>query len=49
MTERRAWTSEQDKAVKYLRDVLKVSKWSEISRRLEFELNFPGRNGKQCR
>lgn len=49
MAERRSWSPEEDKALKYLRDDLKVLKWSEISRRLEFEFHLPGRNGKQCR
>lgn len=36
MSERRSWTEEEDKALKYLKDTLQVKKWSEISRRLEF-------------
>ena len=49
MTERRSWTEEEDRALKYLKNVLQVKKWSEIARKLEFEFNLPGRNGKQCR
>jgi hypothetical protein len=49
MAERRSWTYEEDKALKYLKEVLQIKKWSEISRKLDMEYNLPGRNGKQCR
>jgi len=28
MSERRSWTEEEDRALKYLKDVLQVKKWS---------------------
>lgn len=49
MTERRPWTPEEDKILKYLREEEKVKKWSEIARILESTYQIFGKNQKQCR
>jgi len=49
MPERKVWTEEEDKVLKYLKEVRGVPKWSVISETMEKEFNIVGRNGKQCR
>lgn len=34
MPERRAWTPEEDEALKYLREQLSINKWSLIAKKL---------------
>ena len=35
MTEKRAWTEEEDKLLKYVFETSKISKWSHIARILQ--------------
>lgn len=49
MTERRPWTAEEDRVLKYLREDEKIKKWSEIARIMENSYQILGRNQKQCR
>lgn len=49
MPERKAWTPEQDKTLKHLREELQINKWSIIAKKMADEFDMPGRTGKQCR
>ena len=49
MPERKPWTEEEDKILKYLREEEKMKKWSHIARKMDEEYKMFGRNGKQCR
>lgn len=49
MPERRAWTTEEDKILKHLKEDLQIVKWSAIARRMADDHNMPDRTGKQCR
>ena len=49
MPERKVWSSEQDNVLKYLKEELKIQKWSIIARKMVEEYSMPGRTGKQCR
>lgn len=49
MSEKRPWTEEEDRALKFVFETIKVTKWSHIARRLQEEFGVRGRNGKQCK
>ena len=37
MPERKAWTTEEDEVLKHLREVLQISKWSTIAKKMSEE------------
>jgi hypothetical protein len=47
--EKRPWTAEEDRLLKYVFESSRLSKWSHIARRLQEEHGVKGRNGKQCK
>jgi hypothetical protein len=49
MAEKRPWTEEEDRLLKFVFDASKLTKWSQIARRLQEEFGVKGRNGKQCK
>ena len=49
MPERKAWTPEEDRTLKYLREELQINKWSIIAKKMADEFDMLGRTGKQCR
>lgn len=49
MSEKRPWTEEEDRLLKFVFDTSKLTKWSHIARRLQEEFGVKGRNGKQCK
>ncbi len=49
MNEKRAWTEEEDRLLKFVFESSKLTKWSHIARRLQDEFGVKGRNGKQCK
>lgn len=49
MSDRKPWTEEEDKVLKYLKEEEGMKKWSHIARRMSEEYKMGGRNGKQCR
>lgn len=49
MPERKPWTPEEDKVLKFLREEQKITKWSLIAKKMSEEYDMPGRTGKQCR
>ena len=46
---RKAWTQEEDKILKFLRDEQNEIKWSVIAKTMQEEYGIVGRTGKQCR
>ena len=46
---RRPWTEIEDDAIKDLVKENGTQQWAVIAERLNNELKFPGRSGKQCR
>lgn len=49
MTEKRPWSEEEDRLLKFVFDTSKLTKWSQIARRLQEEFGVKGKNGKQCK
>lgn len=49
MPERKIWSTEEDDALKYLREQEGINKWSIIAKKLGELYNMEGRTGKQCR
>ena len=49
MPERKAWTPEEDRTLKMLREEFQINKWSIIAKKMADEYDMPGRTGKQCR
>lgn len=49
MPERKLWSSEEDRILKYLIEQRGLRRWSQISKAMEEEFKMSGRNGKQCR
>jgi len=49
MPERKVWTEEEDKILRFFREERQEKKWSFIARKMEEEFGIVGRNGKQCR
>ena len=49
MAERKAWSLEEDNALKELKEIRNVQKWSLMSALLEKEYGVMNRSGKQCR
>ena len=49
MPERKLWTEEEDKALRYLKEEEGLQKWSLISKRMHIQFGISGRTGKQCR
>lgn len=49
MPERRAWTAEEDKILKHLKEEAQITKWSTIAKKMADEYSMPDRTGKQCR
>jgi hypothetical protein len=49
MPERKAWTEEEDRILRFLREERGERKWARISRAMEEEFGAGGRSGKQCR
>jgi hypothetical protein len=49
MPDRRAWSAEEDRILKQLREEMKITKWSVIAHIMANEYKIPDRTGKQCR
>lgn len=49
MSERKPWSEEEDAVLKFLKEEVKIAKWSHIARKMAEEHSMFGRNGKQCR
>lgn len=49
MPERKLWTEDEDKALRFLKEEEGLLKWSVISRRMHLQFGIEGRTGKQCR
>lgn len=49
MRERKTWTGEEDKILKYLKVERGESKWSVIAKTMDKEFGVKGKTGKQCR
>jgi hypothetical protein len=49
MSDRRAWTEEEDRLLQQVFETSGLTKWSHISRKLQEEHGVKGRNGKQCK
>lgn len=49
MPEKKSWTEEEDKILRFLFEVEKVPKWSKIAQKMADDYHMTGRNGKQCR
>ncbi|CAK9103512.1 Transcriptional activator Myb (Proto-oncogene c-Myb) [Durusdinium trenchii] len=47
--DRRAWSREEDQAIRNLVKVLGTKSWSDVSTQLKTDYNIEGRTGKQCR
>lgn len=47
--EKRPWTAEEDKLLKYVYETSRLTKWSHIARRLMEDHGVKGRNGKHCK
>jgi hypothetical protein len=49
MPERKVWSADEDKILKFLKEERGEKKWSVIAKIMGEEFNVPGRTGKQCR
>jgi len=49
MTDRRAWTEAEDKAIRELVEKFGIRKWTVVAQKMEEIYNLKGRSGKQCR
>ena len=49
MSERKPWSQEEDNALRYLKEELRISKWSSIAQKMTDDYVMTGRSGKQCR
>ena len=49
MAERKPWSEEEDRLLKFVFESSKLTKWSAIARRLAEEFGVKGRNGKHCK
>lgn len=47
--EKRPWTVEEDRLLKYVFESSRLTKWSHIARKLQEDYGIKGRNGKQCK
>ena len=48
-SERRAWSQEEDDALRVLYEETQANRWNLIAEKLQSEYGFAGRSGKQCR
>ena len=49
MGDRRAWTNDEDLAIKKLVTKFGIRKWAIVADKMETYFNLQGRTGKQCR
>ena len=49
MPERKMWTENEDKVLKFLKEERGEKKWSVIARKMFSEFGIEGKTGKQCR
>lgn len=49
MPERKAWSKEEDRILRALKEERGEKKWSTIARLMQSEFGVSGRTGKQCR
>lgn len=49
MPERKVWSQEEDRILRYLREEKGEKKWANIARLMDREFGVSGRTGKQCR
>ncbi|EAS07453.2 Myb-like DNA-binding domain protein (macronuclear) [Tetrahymena thermophila SB210] len=49
MVDRRAWSDDEDKAIRDLVNTFGIKKWTIVAQKMEELYNLSGRSGKQCR
>lgn len=49
MPDRKMWTEQEDRVLRFLREDRGQQKWSHIARTMDLEFGIGGRTGKQCR
>lgn len=49
MPERKAWSKEEDRILRVLKEERGEKKWSTIAKLMQTEFGVSGRTGKQCR